>query len=228
VTDQFTVEISASANSTPDGNDLTFTSKQGANAVAIGYRAGYTSQAANTIILNASGVEVNGVAAQTNSFYVAPIRNASGTHGVLQYNTTSNEVTYSGSITFPNATVQTTAYIAPTASYITSAGTDTISRNGMTIKITADLIIQMSFDYDGNIRGRFAVNGAASSAFTSPSPNGVVTVGVYYDIGTAMTQGDHLVATIVSASLHKVWRVTVTMRDASPEAGAYAVIEQLK
>jgi hypothetical protein len=139
-----------------------------------------------------------------------------------------NGVLSIGNITFPNATVQTTAYIAPTASYITSAGTDTISRNGMTIKITADLIIQMSFDYDGNIRGRFAVNGAASSAFTSPSPNGVVTVGVYYDIGTAMTQGDHLVATIVSASLHKVWRVTVTMRDASPEAGAYAVIEQLK
>ena len=121
-------------------------------------------------------------------------------------------------------------YVAPTAAYISSSSsaTNTISRNGMTIKITAALIIQMSFDYAGNIRGRFAVNGAASSAFTSPSPSGVVTVGVYYDIGTAMTQGDHLVATIVSASLHKVWRVTVTMRDASPLAGAYAVIEQLK
>ena len=119
-------------------------------------------------------------------------------------------------------------YVAPTAAYISSSATDTISRNGMTIKITAALIIQMSFDYAGNIRGRFAVNGAASSAFTSPSPSGVVTVGVYYDIGTAMTQGDHLVATIVSASLHKIWRVTVTMRDASPLAGAYAVIEQLK
>jgi len=83
---------------------------QGSNAVAIGYRAGRTSQAANTIVLNATGVAVDGVAAQTSSFYVAPIRNATGTHGVLQYNTTTNEVTYSGSITFPDATVQTTAY----------------------------------------------------------------------------------------------------------------------
>jgi hypothetical protein len=41
---------------------------------------------------------------------VAPIRNASGTNGLLQYNTTTNEVTYSGSITFPDATVQTTAW----------------------------------------------------------------------------------------------------------------------
>jgi hypothetical protein len=72
--------------------------------------AGETNQAANTIILNATGSTVNGVSSQTNSLYVAPIRNASGTNGLLQYNTTTNEVTYSGSITFPDATVQTTAW----------------------------------------------------------------------------------------------------------------------
>jgi len=103
VTNATTVEISASANSTPSG-ELTFTSRQGANAVAIGNSAGQTTQAANTIILNATGVAVNGVAAQTDSFYVAPIRNATGTHGVLQYNTTTNEVTYSNEITINNST----------------------------------------------------------------------------------------------------------------------------
>jgi hypothetical protein len=85
-------------------------SYQGANAVAIGKKAGYYYQAANTIILNATGSAVNGVSSQTNSLYVAPIRNASGTNGLLQYNTTTNEVTYSGSITFPDTTVQTTAW----------------------------------------------------------------------------------------------------------------------
>ena len=71
---------------------------QGLQAVAIGAYAGQTSQPANTIILNASGSAVNGVAAQTNSFYVAPIRNATGANGVVQYDSTTREVTYSSTL----------------------------------------------------------------------------------------------------------------------------------
>jgi len=71
---------------------------QGVYAVAIGEQAGETNQAANTIILNATGSAVNGVAAQTSSFYVAPIRNASGTSGLLQYDATTKEVSYSSDI----------------------------------------------------------------------------------------------------------------------------------
>ena len=71
---------------------------QGASAVAIGQGAGATNQAANTIILNATGSAVNGVAAQTNSFYVAPIRNAISSSGLLQYNAATKEVTYSSDI----------------------------------------------------------------------------------------------------------------------------------
>jgi hypothetical protein len=67
---------------------------QGANAVAIGRLAGYSSQPANTIILNATAVAVNGVAAQTDSFYVSPIRTATATANVLYYNTTTKEITY--------------------------------------------------------------------------------------------------------------------------------------
>jgi hypothetical protein len=66
---------------------------QGANSIAIGNQAGYntsTSQAANTIILNATGQPLNG--GQTG-LYVAPIRLDSG--GLpLVYNTTSKEITY--------------------------------------------------------------------------------------------------------------------------------------
>ncbi len=72
---------------------------QGEDAIAIGRFAGQTNQPDNTIILNATGTEVNGVAAQTNSFYVAPIRNIGGTSGVLQYNAATKEVSYSSDIT---------------------------------------------------------------------------------------------------------------------------------
>lgn len=79
---------------------------QGASAIAIGKSAGQTSQTANTIILNATGVAVNGVAAQSSSFYVAPIRNIIGTDGVLQYNATTKEVTYNNAIPFITASLQ--------------------------------------------------------------------------------------------------------------------------
>ena len=72
---------------------------QGEDAIAIGRFAGQTNQPDNTIILNASGSAVDGVAAQTNSFYVAPIRNIGGTSGVLQYNAATKEVSYSSDIT---------------------------------------------------------------------------------------------------------------------------------
>ena len=80
---------------------------QGANAVAVGNSAGRANQPANTIILNASGSTVNGVASQTNSFYVSPIRSATATSDVLYYNTTTKEVTYGSmpsAYTLPTAT----------------------------------------------------------------------------------------------------------------------------
>jgi hypothetical protein len=47
---------------------------QGSYSVALGAKAGATGQANNTIILNASGEDTNGVADQTGSFYVNPVR----------------------------------------------------------------------------------------------------------------------------------------------------------
>lgn len=73
--------------------------RQGTNSVAIGQNAGGNTQADNTIILNASGSFVNGVPAQTNSFYVKPIRtivNGSLPSGFfnMAYNPTTSEIIY--------------------------------------------------------------------------------------------------------------------------------------
>jgi len=84
---------------------------QGAYAIAIGENAGFNAQPANTIILNASGSSLNGVASQTSSFYVTPIRNDTSPSNVMYYNTTTKEVTY-GRLQI-NATVPTTSKGAP-------------------------------------------------------------------------------------------------------------------
>ena len=70
---------------------------QGANAIAIGKSAGVENQGANSIIINATGATLDQTTA--NTFTVAPIRNAGGTSGLLQYNSTTKEVTYSSDIT---------------------------------------------------------------------------------------------------------------------------------
>ena len=74
------------------GNQL-----QGADAIAIGKYAGYNgvgvAQPDNTIFLNATGAHMGGVAAQTNSFYVAPIRDTTPTAKGMFYNATTKEIT---------------------------------------------------------------------------------------------------------------------------------------
>jgi hypothetical protein len=67
--------------------------KQGENAVAIGNNAGLTNQPAGSIVINASGVELDGSAA---GLFVDPVRNndASITNTVY-YNNSTKELTYS-------------------------------------------------------------------------------------------------------------------------------------
>jgi hypothetical protein len=66
---------------------------QGTFAVAIGYQAGNNSQANNSIILNATGAELDQTTA--NTFTVAPVRNDVANIGnVMFYNATSKEITY--------------------------------------------------------------------------------------------------------------------------------------
>jgi hypothetical protein len=69
---------------------------QGVESVAIGKGAGHTNQHANSLILNASGTNLNSDGA--NRFYVDPIRSATTTGNILQYNTTTKEIIYSNTI----------------------------------------------------------------------------------------------------------------------------------
>jgi hypothetical protein len=81
---------------------------QGLNSIAIGSLAGQNTQADRTIILNATGVALNGVGAQTDSCYVDPIRSSPNGDLILVYNDTSKEITktdFSGWTNF-NATFQ--------------------------------------------------------------------------------------------------------------------------
>ena len=105
---------------------------QGLQAVAIGAYAGQTSQAANTIILNASGSAVDGVAAQTNSFYVAPIRTtANGTP--LMYNSTTKEITYSTVLEFVGSKISTSDSSGITDDVQTTFNTDVTVENDLTV-----------------------------------------------------------------------------------------------
>ena len=105
---------------------------QGLQAVAIGAYAGQTSQPANTIILNASGSAVNGVALQTNSFYVAPIRTtANGTP--LMYNSTTKEITYSTVLEFVGSTISTSDSSGLTVDVLTTFNSDVVVENDLTV-----------------------------------------------------------------------------------------------
>jgi hypothetical protein len=72
-------------------------SGQGIQAVAIGFSAGRTSQGNNSIILNATGANLNQTTA--NTFTVKPVRNG-GSSGLpagfyqMAYNPTTGEIVY--------------------------------------------------------------------------------------------------------------------------------------
>jgi hypothetical protein len=138
-----------------------------------------------------------------------------------------------GSLTFPDSTVQTTAYVPPTTgnNVINSADPTTISRNGMTIRVTSAGIIQMSFDSVINIKGRSSLNHAGSSVIASP--DGATAIGTWYDVSGELDLDDHLTATIVDSSFHHIYRLTVILRDKDTTPGtelayAYAIIEQIQ
>lgn len=94
---------------------------QGAYSIAIGYQAGYNNQPDNTIILNASGTNVNGVPNQTNSFYVTPVRSAVTSQSVY-YDSATKEISYGkGSIAGVEITIT-----SPSAGQVISYGNITM------------------------------------------------------------------------------------------------------
>ena len=122
---------------------------QGANAIAIGASAGQGSgvgdqQAANTIILNATGSILNGVASQTNSFYVDPIRTtANGTP--LMYNSTTKEITYSNVLEFVGSTISTS------------------DSSGLTVDVQTTFNSDVTIDNELTVTGNLTVNGTTTT-----------------------------------------------------------------
>ena len=94
--------------------------------MAIGYAAGQTNQANNSIILNATGSALNQTTA--NTFTVAPIRNdVANVAQVMFYNATSKEVTYGNTISVAGNI---------TGNYILGNGSQLTSINAVTVDIT--------------------------------------------------------------------------------------------
>jgi hypothetical protein len=191
----------------------------------------------NTVVAFTQFAGGNPVDPNRNDLYYTFV---SGDDLPFSYNATALTLTFTStsvvvaptSITFADATVQTTAYIAPTTgdNVISSAGL-TISRNGMTIRVTSAGMIQMSFNSIINITGRSSINNADSAVIASP--NGATVISTWYNIGAVLALGDHLTATIVDASFHRIYRLTVIISSKDTTPGlelvvAYAIIEQIQ
>jgi hypothetical protein len=122
---------------------------QGAAAVAIGNYAGQTSQHNYSLILNASGGVLNSDG--TDRFYVAPIRNATGTSGVVQYNSTTKEVSYSSALGSVSGTFTGNIF----TSLIDSADSSAITVTPATI-FSSDVTVEN----DLNVTQRFLLRGS--------------------------------------------------------------------
>jgi hypothetical protein len=86
-------------NSIAIGNGAGYTN-QGSNCIAIGQNAGNTNQANGSIILNGTSNNFN---TTTSGFFVNPVRNVTNSQ-LVQYNTSTNELTYSNNATLNNLT----------------------------------------------------------------------------------------------------------------------------
>ena len=93
---QDTSNVNQGTNSIAIGQNAGGTG-QGANSIAIGKVAGVGTAGtfANSIILNGSGSPVTSSAA---GLYVAPVRNQTGADGIVQYDATTKEISYSSII----------------------------------------------------------------------------------------------------------------------------------
>ncbi len=116
IANSYTVGIGAFAQQNANPGDETGTgavaigvlagdANQGENALALGRYAGRNNQASQSIVINATGSDLEN--ATSNSCVVKPIRNESGTHS-LEYNPTTGEITYDAHNALENVVEDTT------------------------------------------------------------------------------------------------------------------------
>jgi len=156
---------------------------QGIAAVAIGTLAGRTFQANNSIIINATGANLDQTTA--NTFTVAPVRNdVANVAEILFYNTTSKEITYgnvisvagniSGNYILGNGS-QLTNLPAPTVTQdISSTGAMSIMTYDGTIKYVNYATVEPA---SGNITGGNILTGGLISATGNVTGGNIITTG---------------------------------------------------
>jgi len=103
---------------------------QGTNAVALGYLAGNNNQAAGSIVINASGVVLNGSAA---GLFVDPVRSTTSAARPVVYNSTTKELFYTSTLEFINSTISTTDSSGLTVDVQTTFNTDVSFENDITV-----------------------------------------------------------------------------------------------
>ena len=203
---------------------------QGANAVAIGFLAGTFNQANNTIILNATGNTVNGVANQTDSFYVAPVRNDTGnTTNALYYNTATFEISYgpagggnasTGNITFNDTSISTAPQLSPGAigNYVTVLG-------GTGNAFGGNLYLAGGFSQSMSTNGNVVIIGsnviiAQNGGPTSVSVTGNVAADYFYGNGAYLTNinGNGTISINPNSTNNLAW----TFADEGPNIGIFA------
>ena len=173
---------------------------QGANAIAIGNLAGYASQPANTVIINATGSAVNGVASQTDSFYIAPVRSTTTGSTLLFYDTTTKEITVSDKAINDSIVIGTGAGSSSGSNYRiaigTSAGATTQGSNTVAIgKGTGNSAqgfrsVAIGESAGGSSQGTLGV-AIGYSAGASGQGGGAVAIG---DNAGATNQGSYAIA----------------------------------
>jgi hypothetical protein len=144
---------------------------QGEYAIAIGNFAAPNNQASHSIVISAIGSGLENTT--PNSLVIAPIRNVNGDNGVLQYNTTTKEVSY-----------------ATTLNGITNLATtgSNIFKGNQTI--TGSLSVSGSTNIYGttNITGSVNVSGSTGTAITA-NVDTIVFTGSYAQSGSVNIQG---------------------------------------
>ena len=103
---------------------------QGDYAISIGNGAGYPSAVSGSIAINASGFTLDAPAA---GFYVNPVRNQTGTSGIVQYDSSTKEVTYNSALGSVSGTLSGTFTGNIFTSLIDSADSSAITVTPKTI-----------------------------------------------------------------------------------------------
>jgi hypothetical protein len=136
---------------------------QGDYAISIGNGAGYPSAVSGSIAINASGFTLDAPAA---GFYVNPIRNATGANGVVQYDSTTKEVSYSSTLGSVSGTFTGNIF----TSLIDSADSSAITVTPATI-FSSDVTVENDLDVTQRlrVRGSRVINLTELQAITAAS-----------------------------------------------------------